>query len=282
MTSIESSVNMCNNITNIDDILKYRENNINVLEQLIPFIDKNANNKKYRYVPTWRRESSTKTNWILANKLHQTDTTKLHTSINDLLNKLSESNIDKVSSSIFELKIISREQMIHLVNSIISEAIINHKFTELYAKLCHKLMPFYIMIHEEVEGKVHFREILLSRCQDIFEEYMNDISNVDKTKLLGLSGMIGHLYTLNILSSSVLLLCFNDMYKNINSQSSNIVNALCTLMTTSGKEYYKRDKQRADLCMYKMETLKNSEEIEKREQFLVMDLLDLKKKENWI
>lgn len=282
MASIESCVDTYNKIT-IDDIIKYRENNIDVLEQLIPFIDKNANNKKYRTNNfTWRREQSTKTNWILANKLNQSDVNKLYASINDLLNKLSESNIDNVSKTMAELKIISREQMTHLVNSIIDEATKNHKFTGLYAKLCHKLMPFYIEGHEEHEDKIHFREILLSRCQDIFEEYMNDISDVDKTKLLGLSGMIGHLYKLNILSSSVMLLCFDDMYNNIKKQPPNVINALCYMLGIAGKEYYKRDKQHAEICMHKMDITKNNNETGKREKFLIMDLFDLKKKENWI
>jgi len=273
----------------VDDILKYRETNKNILEKLIPFIDKNMNNKKYRNNHgTWKREAPIKTNWLLANKLNQTESTKLYSSMNDLLNKVSETNVDTVASSMLKLQIQTRDQMTHLVDIIIDESTKNHKFTKIYAKLCHKLMTFYI-IHlkndnqdeDNDEDKIHFRDILLTRCQEIFEENIEKIDDVDKIKLLGLAGMIGELYNLNILPSSVMLLCFNELYNNIHKNPPNVINALCSLINISGKEYFRRDYSNAELCLHFMTKIKDDESTSRREKYLVMDLIDLKKKESW-
>jgi hypothetical protein len=208
--------------------------------------------------------------------------------MNDLLNKVSETNVDTVASSMLKLQIQSREQMVHLVDIIIDESTKNHKFTKTYAKLCHKLMTFYIIQlkndnqdeHND-EDKIHFRDILLTRCQEIFEENIEKVNDVDKIKLLGLAGMIGELYNLNILPSSVMLLCFNELYININKNPPNVINALCSLMNISGKEYFRRDNSNAKVCLHFMIKIKDDETMNRREKYLVMDLIDLKKKESW-
>jgi hypothetical protein len=278
-------INFCvTDAITIDDILKYRNNNTSILDELVPYIDKNANNKKYRNNnSTWKRDPPAKTNWLLNNKLNQTETTKLYSSMNDLLNKVSDSNFEIVSTSMSKLNISSREHMTHLVNIIIEESIKNHRFTSLYAKICHKLMPFYVVSCDEDEDKIHFRELLLTRCQEIFEENIKNIQDIDKMKLLGLAGIVSELYNLNILSSSVLLLCFNELFNNINKNPPNVINALCYFMTIAGKEYFKRDSNNASKCIGCLIGLVESDkELNRREKYLIMDLVDLKKKEKWI
>jgi hypothetical protein len=154
-------------------------------------------------------------------------------------------------------------------------------------------MTFYIVGHDDIdnigddnddnkdEEKIHFRDILLTRCQEIFEENIDNIDDIDKIKLLGLAGMIGELYNLNILPSSVMLLCFNELYNNIIKNPPNVINALCSLMSISGKEYYRRDHTNAETCLFFMTKIKDDETTSRREKYLVMDLIDLKKKENW-
>lgn len=271
-------IDINDNDINIDDILRYKDKNFNIHEQLLPYVDNFSNHKKFRTNPTsWRQNQ--KTNWLLTNKLNQDDTTKLYTSINDLLNKLSESNIESVINSINELKILTDKDIQYLVNTLINESIRNHKFTELYAKLSYKLGSFYVMYNNE---KIHFREMLVSQCQDLFEEYMQDITKVNEIKFTGLSRMIAYLYNFNVLSGTVIFLCFDNIYDNLHKAPSITVPSLCNFMSIVGKKYYERDIKNAEKCMQKMNTIQEDKNIGRREKYLVLDLLDVKTKEKWI
>jgi translation initiation factor 4G len=257
-------------------LLQYRKCNLEYPIELSKYIDYK---KKIRDMDLfWKRDFQSKSTWSLKTKLSHTENEKLYSDINDLLNKLNKKNFDLICDSITQLQITCREHMIELVKRIIEEAMLNHLFINIYAKACSILMPYYIM---EGNEKVHFRDVLLSRCQETFELYVKTKDDTDKKELIGIIKFIGELYNVNVLITSVIFMCFVTLYTNVMSNKPNSVEAICILMTVVGKDFFQKDNIKAKSCYLKIEELLKNGNIISKEKFMIMDLQELKEKEKW-
>jgi hypothetical protein len=258
-------------------LLQYKNLNFDVPLELTQYIDKMKSNKKPKDIESfWKRD--TKSNSLFLNKQNQTDTGKLYSDMNDLLNKISDGNFDTICNMITGLPIVNSEHMEKLVEKIIGEALVNTKYMNLYAGICLKLMPFSIIAETE---KIHFRDILFTKCQDTFEKYTKNKDNVEKEKLIGLVRFLGELYKLNVITSCVIFMCFIPLYTNVMSKKPNAIEALCTLMTIVGKDFFKKDNLKATSCFSKIEQILHNGGICAKDKFAIMDLVDKKNKENW-
>jgi hypothetical protein len=226
----------------------------------------------------WKRDFQSKSMWSLKTKLNHTENEKLYAEINDLLNKLNKKNFNLICENIIKLNIICREHMTELVKRIMEEALRNHLFINIYAMACNMLMPYYIT---EVNEKVHFRDILLSKCQETFELYIKSNNELDKKDLIGIIKFIGELYNENILITSVIFMCFVSLYTNVMNKKQYSVEAICTLMTIVGKSFFQKDNIKANSCYLKIEELLQNGNIISKEKFMIMDLNELKQKEKW-
>jgi hypothetical protein len=260
-------------------LLEFRKCNTDYPPELATYIDHRKKQKDMDLF--WKRDFRPKSSWLHRSKLNQSDSDKLYSEINDLLNKLNKSNFDIICENITQLTLTCREHMIKLVERIIEEATLNHLFIHIYAKVCNILMPYYIT---DLGEKIHFRDVLLSKCQETFEKYVKNKDNsIDKKTFIGIIRFIGELYNSNILiaSTSLIFLCFVDLYTNVMNKKENSIEAVCTLMTVVGKEYFNKDPVKAKSCYLKIEELLQNGNIQSKEKFIIMDLKELKEKEKW-
>jgi hypothetical protein len=257
-------------------LLQFRNNNLEPSPELLPYID---NKKKTKDMDLfWKRDFKPKNSWLIQTKLNQTDEDKLYSEINDMLNKLNKSNFDSICEGIMNMAITCREHMVKLVQRVIEEAIRNSLYINLYAKMCFVLMPYYIT---DIGEKIHFRDVLLSNCQETFEKYTKQKDDVEKNELIGIVKFIGELYNANILISSVIFMCFVSLYTNVMTKKVNSIEAISTLMTVVGKEYFQRDPVKAKSCYAKIEQIIQNGNIMAKEKFTILDLKELKEKECW-
>jgi len=268
---------MSDNITP-ELLLEYRKCNMTHPEELSEYIDYKKKIKDMDIF--WKRDFQSKSAWSLKTKLSHTANEKLYAEMNDLLNKLNKKNFDLICDSITKLNIVCREHMIELVTRIIEGATRNHLFINVYAMACNILMPYYITNGTE---KVHFRDVLWTNCQETFELYANkNIDNdIDKKNLIGMIKFIGELYNVNVLITTVIFICFIRLHTNVINKNPHSVEAICVLMTIVGKEFYKKDPEKAESCYSKIEKLLKDGNIVSKEKFMVEDVVELKIKENW-
>ena len=143
MTSISS------NKLSYDDFLKYRSLNYDMLPDLIGFNNKpkfnGENNGQHNGNGTWRKfEQKPTDNWLLANKLTQTDDEKMLYQFRSTLNKLSDSNFNVLAKDITTIEIKKSEQLSKLAELIFNKAIMEPQFCNMYAKLSKELAGYYV------------------------------------------------------------------------------------------------------------------------------------------
>lgn len=257
-------------------LLQFRAYNVEPPAEILHYID---NKKKTRDMDLfWKRDFKPKNSWSMKTKQNQTDTDKLYLEINDMLNKLNKSNFDAICDGITKLNLTCRDHMVKLVERTMEEAIANHLFVNLYAKMCNVLMPYYIT---DMGEKIHFREVLLNNCEETFEKFTKHKDDVDRNELIGIVKFIGELYNANVLTSSLIFICFVSLYINVMSKKQNSIEAMCTLMSVVGKEYFQRDPIKAKSCYLKIEQILQNGNIMAKDKFTVLDLKEQKEKELW-
>jgi len=277
----------------IDIFIKYRHSNSDVPAELLVLIDRSKKplRQKGTHKETrdtgqngvWRKiDSRFKSSWLTTNKLNQDVDEKLYSSMRGILNKLSVDNFDTLVDELMSLTISSKEHLDELATIIFNKAISEQTFSCMYAKLCNKLIPYYV--ENEESQKIFYREFLLNKCQEMFESCTSkhDTDDISKERVLGCIVFIGELYNTAILTNPIIYGCFLTLMVNITKQCIYSLDSLCTLMTIVGREFCKKDKIKADHCLKKMEQLLESTEISMRERFMIRDVIDKKNKEHWL
>ena len=119
---------------------------------------------------------------------------------------------------------------------------------------------------------------------------MNNISSMKKLFLTSAGfintkisqAFIGELYNCEILTNVILTNCFMILITNTVKKYAYTIESLCKLMLIVGKDFCKKDKQHATICLKKMEELIKLPDIKTRDRFMVEDLIDKKNKERWL
>ena len=266
----------------LDFFYRFKSANNNLPQELISFIEKNQSNKSSQ-PSTWRK-SKLETNWLINNKLNQTNNDKIYASMKEILNKLNKDNFDKLSSDIQNINITTKEQLEELSNLILNKAISEQIYSNLYAKLCYNLLATYV----EEDKRYYFRDYLLNKCQQLFIHYSSkpetDESTIPKMNVIGCMKFIGELYNVKIISDKIMNSCFDSLVKklpNINTKCIYNIDSICIMLITSGKAYLRYDKKNAKEYILNIKKIIDSVNgnmmeynVTKREVFMFMDMLD--------
>lgn len=236
----------------------------------------------------WRsQEKQQKTNWLLEAKLKRDENEVLYAKYRNILNKMSASNFNILASELINLEIKSSKQLEKLVEVIFSKALVEIKYSEIYAKLCRELASYYI----ERDEKTYFRELLLNKCQRMFNKAVSltldeggelkDSIFKYKSGVMGCMTFIGELYNYEMLTKKIIYSCFFVLLTNVDLNKAYTIDCMCILMSTVGRRFNKDAPNETIYCFKKFEDIKKKEGLAKRDVFAIMDLLDLRKKSRW-
>jgi translation initiation factor 4G len=290
---------------------QYRHVNTDVPAELAKFIEKNhnkrhANNHAYNngnnnghhahnnnqnnaqhdgqqpnYNINWRKnDPKFKVSWLVTNKTNQDENEKIYSSIRGILNKISEKKFDIMTEELMNLMSTDNINVNHLeelASIIFQKALSEPKYSQLYSKLCIKLAPYYI---EDGEKQVFFRELLLNKCQALFEECISkqDDIEISKERVMGCMTFIGELYNINLLTNNIIYGCFMALLVKIALKCVYTIESTCVLMSVIGKEFVRKDITKVEICINKISQLLTSTEISKREKFMIQDVIENIKK----
>lgn len=275
----------------IELLLKYKDCNKLIHDDLKKFIintsnkvpvKKHRNHKKNKKFSKFKKP---KNKWLEAKK-NQTTDEKLYSNIISILNKLTESNFDSLYEELISLDIKSNEHMKVLVNSIFKKAITETNFNAIYAKLCSKMVSYYI---KNTNGQIIFRKILVNKCQMMFEECISldelnkSTSNFRfKDEVLGCIRFIGELYNVSLLTDKIIYSCYMILLSKIDLNKLYIIESICTIITTTADKFSKDCNNIMKKYFKELKTLSKSDKIDKKEKFMLMDLFDANEKNSWI
>jgi hypothetical protein len=212
---------------------------------------------------------------------------RLFASFRSILNKLSDSNLMDMYDELTKLDIQTKTQLEKLVELLFSKAISESKYIGMYAKLTKLLADFSIT---ENDVQIQFKPLLINKCQYMFNYGVSldkDLSTSPdevykfKEHVLGCVEYIGELYNYDLLTSKIIMGCFTLLFSKSIKQPYT-VDILCTLMKTVGKKFIRQCPTDTNNCLQRMDQLKNDKNIQAKDKFAIMDLLELKRKERWV
>ncbi|OLL24653.1 Eukaryotic translation initiation factor 4 gamma [Neolecta irregularis DAH-3] len=234
-----------------------------------------------------------------------------------LLNKITPNNEEKITAQILDIASQSKREtdgqtLRQVIQLTFEKATDEPNFSSVYADSARHMMDQMNsdIKDEKVLGKsgqplsggLLFRKYLLNRCQEDFERGWNvtpkleGVTNPQEAELLseeyyvaaaakrrglGLIKFIGELYKRSMLVEKIMHECVTKLLQNVTDPEEEEVESLCKLLTTVGGMLDK-DKGAHRMTAYfeRLGQLLESK-IPSRMKFMVMDLIDLRKK-GWL
>ncbi|KAK3625338.1 hypothetical protein LTR22_023593 [Elasticomyces elasticus] len=233
------------------------------------------------------------------------------------LNKLTPENFDKITDQILEIAGQSKNEpdgrtLRQVIQLTFEKACDEAHWANMYAKFCNKMLSSTSSeIRDEglqdkagnaVAGGALFRKYLLTRCQEEFERgwqanlpekpegdnteaaLLSDeyyIAAAAKRRGLGLIQFIGQLYKLKMLTSKIMHQCVLRLLDFEGDPDEVAVENLTTLLKSVGRTMDDDESGHAMMTMYFQrinEALLKSDKLGSRPRFMIMDLVDLRKK----
>ena len=261
----------------LDCFISYKKCNYDMLPALVGICNINKHNKQTRpNGNNWKKlESKTPDNWLLTSKLNQTDDDKLFSQIRSILNKLSDTNFNDLAKELMSLEMTTYEHLTKLTELLFNKALIEPKFSNMYAKLAKELYNYTVKENDTI---FYFRESLINRCQKTFTTCISveDQSNlITKETSTGCMTFIGELYLYDLLTNKIINSCFLLLLSKINSNKSHMAGCICSLMKVVKIKFKTNCSNESDVINKKIADLIATNTLQNKEKFRLMDIIGL-------
>ncbi|CAF3130422.1 unnamed protein product [Rotaria sp. Silwood2] len=231
--------------------------------------------------------------------------------IKSILNKITPQTYDKLQEKLEALDIDRYERLEGMIKIFFAKAVDEPGFCFLYAKLCKQFQNKQVTVSAE-DGKTathYFRQILLTRCQNEFENDYRDEVEYEKRKVeieasidekknkeeqeqleedlikakrrkLGNIFFIGELFKLRMLTDSIMYDCIEYLLRDKTDEES--LECLCCLLRTIGKELDAKanekpmNKSNLQKQYRKLDSIIKEQKTSSRIRFMIQDLIELR------
>jgi len=263
------------------DLIKYKYINVDIPDILTHYIlqvqEIQSKNKKTN--TNWKRNNTEKTNWLVTNRMNQTDNDKLISQFRGILNKISEGNFDDMMKQMFKLNITTIEQLQTLVDLIFQKALGESIFGTVYSMLCKEFFSACIIVDSE---KIQFRVLFMNKCELMFDEYIKiktekDIKEscfVNKTELIGLMAFLGDLYNKGLISNSIIYRCILSIVEKVNSNDIASIECICKFIETVSYKFNKTCPDNHKEIFEILIEIKQRKGLPTKDKFAIMDVLE--------
>jgi len=235
--------------------------------------------------------------WQRPDKYEADEFKKKRIEIYRLLNKVSFENfqdeeyIAKITRCCFSSLVYTEL----LIDSLYYKAIIESRFSVVYASLCSQLSS--ITPGYEVTKENSFKKLIIKRCQHEFENKkrpppipenlspqekldLEETGNKIRAKNDGAVLFIGELYLRSLLSERVMFVCLRTLLtKQPEKSEQGDLENFCKLMTTIGKNLdVPKFHKPLNSIFDTISSLSKNKEITPRLRFIFLDLIDFRKR----
>uniref|UniRef100_A0A3B1K8N4 MIF4G domain-containing protein n=1 Tax=Astyanax mexicanus TaxID=7994 RepID=A0A3B1K8N4_ASTMX len=219
-----------------------------------------------------------------------------------ILNKLTPQTFDRLIQRVTELAIDTEERLRGVISLVFEKAVREPHFSEIYAKMCHRLVDLKVPTSKDPAVNVEFRVLLLRCCKEEFKknkdeeiieekqkqldaateneerqqlkEELEEAKNKARRRSLGNIKFVGELFKLRMLKDSIIHHCVAKLLKDEAEES---LECLSKLLSTVGKDADEKDKTRMDHYFTEIEEIVRARKTSSRIRFMLQDLLDLRR-----
>jgi len=242
-------------------------------------------------------------NKILVNSVwNEESDSNFYKEFNSCLNKISKNNFDFILELVIDMayKVDKLEKLEKISEIIFEKAVLSLTYSHIYGDLCSSLitknvLPYFTKATNDGNSIIlNFRKILLKLCSKDFEEKsfieikhqeelsLDRLSELDtkrKERLVGLITFIGDLFIRKIISVKIIKMLLERLLKpnNNGSPESENIEQCVHLLTKIGSSLEEK-REKLDSYLTSLESLQ--EKLETRMQFVIQNLLDLRRN-NW-
>ncbi|XP_049319894.1 titin-like [Astyanax mexicanus] len=223
-----------------------------------------------------------------------------------ILNKLTPQTFDRLIQHVTELAIDTEERLRGVISLVFEKAVREPHFSEIYAKMCHRLVDLKVPTSKDPAVNVEFRLLLLHCCKEEFKknkdeeiieekqkqldaateneerqqlkEELEEAKNKARRRSLGNIKFVGELFKLRMLKDSIIHHCFAKLLKDEAEES---LECLSKLLSTVGKDADEKDKTRMDHYFTEIEEIVRARKTSSRIRFMLQDLLDMRRNK-WV
>ncbi|XP_049324212.1 eukaryotic translation initiation factor 4 gamma 1-like isoform X4 [Astyanax mexicanus] len=223
-----------------------------------------------------------------------------------ILNKLTPQTFDRLIQRVTELAIDTEERLRGVISLVFEKAVREPHFSEIYAKMCHRLVDLKVPTSKDPAVNVEFRVLLLHCCKEEFKknkdeeiieekqkqldaateneerqqlkEELEEAKNKARRRSLGNIKFVGELFKLRMLKDSIIHHCVAKLLKDEAEES---LECLSKLLSTVGKDADEKDKTRMDHYFTEIEEIVRARKTSSRIRFMLQDLLDLRRNK-WV
>jgi hypothetical protein len=226
---------------------------------------------------------------------------KLRRQVMSLLNKLTVDSFGAITNQISEIEISQPWQMDVVIGLIFDKAVVEHKFSEMYAEMCKKLRttwPELTGVDSETGAPVPvtFTRAIIEKCQvefdaipDTLEPTESEITRArgdpqdlemfmlkKKERILGNMKFIAQLFLMRILSSRVVRSVVEQLLYRREEPEEHYIECVGILLHNIGSTLYETESGRAYISQFveKMKDLCGRSNYGKRIKFLMKDVID--------
>lgn len=222
--------------------------------------------------------------------------------VRGILNKLTPDKFRKLGNDILGVGLDSSRILKGVILLIFEKALDEPKYSSMYAQLCKRLSE-QAPNFDPSNAPCTFRRLLLSKCQDEFENRSRatdvfdnaerqltaeeeEQRHIAKRKMLGNIKFIGELGKLEILHESILHRCIQQLLEKKKKRTARDMaedlECLCQIMKTCGR-ILDTDKAKSLMNQYfeRMAILATNQELPSRIRFMLEDVIELRRKK-WI
>ncbi|RZF32177.1 hypothetical protein LSTR_LSTR004040 [Laodelphax striatellus] len=249
------------------------------------------------------RSLSTKRRWIPPSTVRRDALTQenkndlIFRKVRGILNKLTPEKFQKLSDDLLNTELNSSVILKGVILLIFDKALDEPKYSSMYAQLCKRLSeeaPNF----EAPDSPCTFRLLLLNKCRAEFENRADAFADngahlsaedeerrqIAKRKMLGNIKFIGELGKLEILSTSILHRCVQQLLdrRNRSKDMAEDLECLCQIMKTCGRLLDTEKGQRLMVQYFnRMNVLAQNTELPPRIRFMLRDIIDLRD-DSWV
>ena len=226
---------------------------------------------------------------------------KLRRQVMSLLNKLTVDSFGQITNQISEIEISQPWQMDVVIGLIFDKAVVEHKFSEMYAEMCKKLRntwPELTGVDSETGQAVPvtFTRAIIEKCQvefdaipDTLEPTESEIARAKgdpqdlemfmmkkKERILGNMKFIAQLFLMRILSSRVVRSVVEQLLFRRDEPEEHYIECVGILLHNIGATLYETESGRAYIGQFveRMKELCDRPNYGKRIKFLMKDVIE--------
>ncbi|XP_049849354.1 eukaryotic translation initiation factor 4 gamma 3-like [Schistocerca gregaria] len=210
-----------------------------------------------------------------------------------ILNRIAPDSFDMLTEKICDNQVTNIETLVKLVDIITEKALIETKFSSLYAKLCKELNAKLPPLKNHLGEEQTLCRSILNKCQYEFElrvpptpipdsivdpEQRLDMELAEAKrhdKIMGLIRFIGELFNEKVLKRFAIHICIKSLLSTITEDN---LEQLCLLLTTTGANlatYENNTVAEGAIAKFKEIINSNDIQISSRIRCLIQDVVDL-------